>query len=101
MTARKGQRSRKGRRKLVVPRAFVEYMKFHRYRLGLTQKKMAKRIGIKSQGYYCEIEKGEKKPDPEMCTKIADAIGRPVEEVIAKLHGANLADMGLQLVGAR
>ena len=76
----------------------MEYLKFHRYRLGLTQEKMAKRIGMKSQGYYCEIENGEKKPDPAMCVKIADAIKRPIEEVIAKLHGANLADMGLRLV---
>ena len=49
-------------RKLVVRKAFVKYLKFHRYRLGLTQDQLAHEIGI-SQGHYCEIERaGEESP---------------------------------------
>ena len=75
-------------------KAFVKYLKFHRYRLGLTQDQLAHEIGI-SQGHYCEIERGFKKPRPELHKRIADAIGRPVKELTEKLHGVSAAEMGM------
>lgn len=72
----------------------MTYLKFHRFRLGLTQGKLAGEIGI-SQGHYCEIERGYIKPGPDLHKRLADAIGRPVEELTAKLYGVSLADMGM------
>lgn len=74
-------------------RRFMTYLKFHRYRLRLTQAQLARKAGV-SQGLYCEYERGIKKPLPHHHGKLADAIGRPIEEVTAKIHNVDPAQMG-------
>lgn len=73
----------------------MTYLKFHRMCLGLTQDQVARKAHI-SQGHYCEIEKGYIKPGPEIHVQLAGALGRPVEEFTAKLHGVNLRDMVIE-----
>ncbi len=70
----------------------MTYLKFHRMKLGKTQAQIAKDAGI-SQGHYCEIEKGYIKPLPELHKRIADALGRPLDEFTGFLYGVNPADM--------
>jgi transcriptional regulator with XRE-family HTH domain len=70
----------------------MKYLKYWRYVAGKTQEQVAKEVGI-SQGHYCEIEKRGIKPRPEHYTAIAEAIRRPVEEVVARLHNADMGQM--------
>lgn len=74
-------------------RSLMLFLKFHRYRLGLNQAQLAKRIGI-AQSTYCSYERGAKRPSPKHNTKLAAALGRPVEEVTAKIHNVDLAEVG-------
>lgn len=72
----------------------MTYLKFHRYTLQMTQAKLAKAAGM-SQTHYCEIERGIKRPGPKQLGKLAEAIKRPKEELIAKLYGVDPASMVL------
>jgi len=81
-------------------KVFMTYLKFHRYRLGLTQEQLAKKAGV-SQGLYCEYERGIKRPLAKHHVKLAQALGRPVEEFTAKLYNVDPVEMGCaQLAGA-
>ncbi len=79
-------------RKLVVRRAFVTYLKFHRLRSGKFQSQMARECRI-AQSTYCDIENGFKEPGADLYPLLAKAIDRPVEELVAKLNGVSLKDM--------
>lgn len=72
----------------------MNYLKFHRMQLGLTQAKVAKAARI-SQGHYSEIEKGYIKPHPAIHKRLADALQRPSDEFTAKLYGVNPNEMTL------
>jgi transcriptional regulator with XRE-family HTH domain len=76
----------------VVTKKFMNYLKFHRMNLGLTQKAVARKANI-SQGAYCDYEKGFRKPRPKIHKDLAAALQRPVEEFTSKLYGVNPADM--------
>jgi transcriptional regulator with XRE-family HTH domain len=86
-------RKKKGTtRKRTTRKAFVTYLKFHRMKLGLTQYQVARAARI-SQGHYCEIEKGYIKPLPVVHKRIAEALGRPLDEFTGMLYGVNPAQM--------
>lgn len=70
----------------------MKYLRYWRLVRGLTQFQVATKCKI-SQGHYCEIERRGKLPRPEMYDLLAQAINRPVEEVVAKLHGVDQRDM--------
>jgi len=71
----------------------MKYLKFWRLVKGRSQQDVADECGI-SQGHYCEIEKRGIKPrTPDLYGKLADALGRPKEELVAKLHGVDQAEM--------
>lgn len=71
----------------------MSYLRFHRYRMGLTQAQLAKRIGV-SQGTYCAYERGSRRPLAKRNARLAEAIGRTVEEVTAKIHNVDLTQVG-------
>jgi transcriptional regulator with XRE-family HTH domain len=89
----KPRRANKKRRAKKANRGFMSYLKFHRYRLGLSQVQLAKRAGV-SQGLYCEYERGIKRPLAKHHMKLAEAIGRPIEEVTARIHNIDPVQMG-------
>lgn len=73
-------------------KVFMTYLKFHRYRLGLTQSQLAKKAGV-SQGLYCDYERGLKRPLPKHHMQLANALGRPLDEFTAKLHNVEASEM--------
>lgn len=74
----------------------MRYVKFWRLVRGKTQIEMARSIGT-SQGYYCDIEKWGRIPGPEIYSRIADAIDRPVEEVVGKMNDVDPKQMGVSI----
>ena len=62
-------------------------IRYYRLRKGLSQKELAKRVGI-TQQYMCCLEKGKKQnPSFPLLGKIADALDVPVSELIARKAG--------------
>src|SRR4051812_2412982 len=83
-----GIRRERGARRRVVRKSFLNYLMFHRLRLGLTQQRLAKKAHI-SQGAYCSYEKGYQKPSPETHKRLAEALGRPLDEFTGMLYGVD------------
>ncbi len=72
----------------------MKYVAYWRTVAGKSQKKLGKEIGI-SQGHVCDIERRGIKPRPVLYPKLAEALGRPVEEVVAVLNGVRSEDMSI------
>jgi transcriptional regulator with XRE-family HTH domain len=70
----------------------MNYLKFHRMTLGLTQAQVAKKAGIR-QGTYCDYERGLKRPRPITHKRLAEALQRPPEEFTARLYGVRETEM--------
>lgn len=66
----------------------MHYLKFTRLNRGLTQAEVAKKLKI-SQGAYCDIERGQKKPRPRLYPELADVFQVPVEELTSRIHKLN------------
>ena len=60
-----------------------EWLKTLRKDNGLTAAELAEKLGI-SESYYCLIENGErqKKMDIILVTRIADALNKPIVDII-------------------
>ncbi len=70
----------------------MNYLKYHRMTLGMTQEQVAKKARI-GQGTYCDYERGMKKPRPGIHKRLAEALGRPIDEFTAKLYGVQSSSM--------
>jgi transcriptional regulator with XRE-family HTH domain len=71
----------------------MKYLKYWRLVKGKSQQDVAGECGI-SQGHYCDIEKRGIKPrTPDLYGKLAESLGRPKEELVAKLHGVDRDEM--------
>lgn len=79
----------------------MKYLKYWRLVKGLSQQEVADAVGI-SQGHYCDIERRGIKPrTPDLCKNLADALGRPTEELVARLHGVDEREMAAHGASAR
>jgi transcriptional regulator with XRE-family HTH domain len=79
----------------------MKYLKFWRLVRGFTQKEAADKVGVE-QGTYCDYENGRKKPHPRHYEGLAEMTGRPIEEVVSKLHKLNPSELaGMQAVVAK
>jgi len=84
-----GSGPRRGQKRLrAVPTDrsnFVRYLKFARLKLGMTQAEAAKEVGI-TQGAYCNIERGQKKPHPRLYPVFAEVLQVPVNDLVSRIH---------------
>lgn len=71
----------------------MNYLKWCRLNLGLSQIRVAEEVGI-SQGMYCDIERGRRKPSPKVHLRIATVLRQPVEEFTARLYGIDRPKQG-------
>lgn len=79
----------------------MKYLKYWRLVAGKTQEEVADEAGI-SQGHYCEIERRGVKPrTPDLYGKLAEALKRPKEELVAKINGVERDEMEAHGAGAR
>lgn len=80
----------------------MRYLKYWRLVKGLTQKQAAKIVGVE-QGTYCDYENGHKKPHPKHYDGLKEMTGRPVEEIVSKLHKVDPSEMVVPpaMAGAR
>lgn len=74
----------------------MNYLKFHRLTLGLTQADIARKAKI-SQGAYCDYERGFRRPRPKIHLRLAEALGRPLDEFTGKLYGVDPASMQINV----
>lgn len=83
---------------------FIQNLKFYRKQAGLTQEKLAEKIGM-STSYIGDMEARERFPSAETIDKIADALNVPisilfgerscpqnVKDTFAKVYGKTLKD---------
>ena len=62
---------------------YGEALKYHREQANLSQRQLAKEIGI-SQGNISRWESGEILPNIDFCVKLADFYGITVDELIGR-----------------
>lgn len=63
------------------PLTFGEAIEALRFRDGITQAALAKRIGVSRQ-YLCDVEKGRRLVSPEQAARFAKAFGHPARVLV-------------------
>ncbi len=60
-------------------------LKLAREAANLTQEQVAQYLGFRSKSHYCMIENGQRGISVENAIRIAELLGRPVEELFCAL----------------
>lgn len=58
-----------------------EFIKTRREKLGMTQRELAGRTGLRSAPYICDVEKGSRQLGERFMPKMAEALGVPLDEL--------------------
>ena len=68
------------------------YLKFRRLELSLTQREVAKRIGL-NHSWLCQIERGRVNPTADELARLAKLLGCPAERLFDQVSVGSLGQV--------